>query len=586
METGFVSRLMGVLALFLCAMVSACGRDDIERLIDRLGDHGGRGHGGGDVGSGGRAGHCASDGSAVGMAPATVVATSPDNQATGHDPGTPIQASFSRAMAPGTLNGDTFMVSRDGVGIAGTVTYEVTTRLATFRPQRSLALLGTYTATVTTGATDEGGCPLASSRSWTFTVREGGWGTAQLVENNSGDAFGPQVAVDESGNAMVVWFQRNADRDDIWANRFVSCCTWGTPTLIETDDTGSLQYPQVAVDPSGNATAVWHGAQMGSSDFLIGGNRFVPGAGWGTVGLLGEPADARGSDARVTVDRSGSATAVWSQFEGINHHTRANRFIPGVGWGTPVILGTDADGLAGYAPRVVSDSAGAVTAVWSQNANSRSSLWFSRFVTGSGWTSASLVETAHTGESDTPQIAVDGAGNVTVVWFQADAVFGHVWANRYVPATGWETATQIDASSGSASSASVAVDSSGQAIAVWVQGTGGIFSLWSARFVPGSGWGAPTRVQADEGFPSNAAVAVDPAGNALAVWQQSGATRENIWVNRFVPASGWGTATLLEADDSRYAVFPQIAFDPSGNALAVWAQSDGTESSIWSRNFR
>jgi hypothetical protein len=611
------------LALFICSIVSACSRDDIERLIDTIGDRPGganggsaagvggsadgvggsvaggggsaagvggsaagvggsaAGVGGSAAGVGGSAGQCATDGSA-----ATVIATNPDSQAIGVDPAAPIQATFSRAMAPSTLNVDTLTVTRNGIGVAGTVTYVAATRVATFQPQRSLALLGKYAATITNGATDANGCPLAASRSWSFTVREGRWGTAQLVENNPGDASGPQVAVDGTGNATVVWAQRNPDRDDIWASRFVSCCTWGTPTLIETDDTGPLQSPQVAVDPAGNATAVWHGTQMGSTDFLIGGNRFVPGAGWGAAGLVGNPTDALGRDVQVTVDPSGIATAVWTQFEGINHNTRANRFVPGVGWGTSVILGTDADGLSQYAPRVASDSAGNVTAVWTQNGRTKPSLWFSRFATGSGWTIASMIPGADTNGSDAPVLAVDGPGNVTVVWFEIDPVFGHVRANRFVPGTGWETATQLDASP-EASPNSVAVDSAGNATAVWIQGPPPTFSVWSARFVPGAGWGAGTRVQADEGFPSNATIAVDPAGNALAVWQQqSVAALDSIWVNRFVPASGWGTATLLETDDTGNAVFPQIAFDPSGNATTVWVQSNGTNWKIWARTFR
>lgn len=32
----------------------------------------------------------------------------------------------------------------------------------------------------------------------------------------------------------------------------------------------------------------------------------------------------------------------------------------------------------------------------------------------------------------------------------------------------------------------------------------------------------------------------------------------------------WGTAALIETDDAGSAYSPQIAFDASGNALAVW----------------
>ena len=48
-------------------------------------------------------------------------------------------------------------------------------------------------------------------------------------------------------------------------------------------------------------------------------------------------------------------------------------------------------------------------------------------------------------------------------------------------------------------------------------------------------------------------VAVDASGNAIAVWRQDDgiAFNYNVWANRFVPGSGWGMAELIEtiADD-------------------------------------
>jgi hypothetical protein len=47
----------------------------------------------------------------------------------------------------------------------------------------------------------------------------------------------------------------------------------------------------------------------------------------------------------------------------------------------------------------------------------------------------------------------------------------------------------------------------------------------------------------------------------------------------------WGTAELLETDNAGDAAFPQIAFDSSGNAIAVWDQNDGTRTNIYANRF-
>ena len=60
--------------------------------------------------------------------------------------------------------------------------------------------------------------------------------------------------------------------------------------------------------------------------------------------------------------------------------------------------------------------------------------------------------------------------------------------------------------------------------------------------------------------------------------------RSDIWANRFTPAAGWGVAELIETG-AYTAAFPQVAVDPDGNAVAVWEQSDGIRSNIWANRF-
>ena len=84
------------------------------------------------------------------------------------------------------------------------------------------------------------------------------WGTAQLIEtDNVDDAASPQIAVDGSGNALAVWYQSDGTRTNIWANRF-SAGAWGTAQLIETTNAGQALFPQIAVNGIGNAIAVWY----------------------------------------------------------------------------------------------------------------------------------------------------------------------------------------------------------------------------------------------------------------------------------------------------------------------------------------
>ena len=54
-----------------------------------------------------------------------------------------------------------------------------------------------------------------------------GWGAAELIETeNKGDAGGPAIAINDSGNAITVWQQSDGIRTNIWVNRF-NGSIWG-----------------------------------------------------------------------------------------------------------------------------------------------------------------------------------------------------------------------------------------------------------------------------------------------------------------------------------------------------------------------
>ena len=154
----------------------------------------------------------------------------------------------------------------------------------------------------------------------------------------------------------------------------------------------------------------------------------------------------------------------------------------------------------------------------------------------------------------------------------------------------WGTATLIETdNAGGATRPQIAVDASGNALAVWRQSDGTRLNIWANRFTAAtSSWGTAALIETDNlGDASSPQIAFDASGNALAVWSQFDGTRPNIWANRFTAATNsWGTAALIETDNAGGAVNPQLAFDASGNALAVWQQSDGTRFNIWTNTFR
>jgi hypothetical protein len=103
--------------------------------------------------------------------PPTAVSAGPPSAAAGACPNTMVTVTFSEAMNPSTINATTITLTGPALAaVAGTVSYDVASKTATFSPSASLALNTLYTATVTTGAQDTFANALASNFVWTFTT--------------------------------------------------------------------------------------------------------------------------------------------------------------------------------------------------------------------------------------------------------------------------------------------------------------------------------------------------------------------------------------------------------------------------------
>ncbi|WP_028672398.1 Ig-like domain-containing protein [Saccharospirillum impatiens] len=362
--------------------------------------------------------------------------------------------------------------------------------------------------------------------------------------------------------------------------------TWKVPTLIETDNAGDARDPQIAIDAEGNALAIW--AQIDVTGSNTYANRYTAGLGWGAATLIETNNAGRVGAPQIAFDAEGNAVAVWYQADGIRFNIYSNRYTTGSGWGTATLIETEDAGDAIH-PQVAVDTSGNVLAVWEQSDGNQFSIYANRYTPGSGWGSTTLIETDNAGNARSPQIAFDASGNALAVWKQTDGSGArfNIHANRYTAGSGWGTATliQID-NSGNADYPQIAVDAEGNALAVWSQLDDTRYNIHANRYTPGSGWGSATLIQIDNA--SNAyipQVVFDTSGYALAVWEQYDDSQFNIHANRYTPGSGWGTATLIETDNLGSARSPQIAFDSSGNAMAVWYQSDGTRHNILANRY-
>jgi uncharacterized protein YbdZ (MbtH family) len=291
-----------------------------------------------------------------------------------------------------------------------------------------------------------------------------------MEADDAGDARYAQIDSDANGNAIVVWSQSDGTRSNIWASTYLAGVGWGSPELIESDNSGTATRPQIAFDPNGNALAVW--TQSDGTRYNVWANRYQPGSGWGTAELIETDNAGLAYRPQIDIDASGNALAVWYQSDGTRHSIWSNRYTAGAGWGTAELIESDNQADA-YYPQVSFDANGNAMAVWHQIEGGNYNIWSNYYTVGSGWGSEKLVETNNAGEARNPQVSFDANGNALAVWYQSDGARNNIVSNRYIVGAGWMNVELVETdNTGDAVNPQIKFAANGNAMSVWTQSDG------------------------------------------------------------------------------------------------------------------
>ena len=319
--------------------------------------------------------------------------------------------------------------------------------------------------------------------------------------------------------------------------------------------------------------ALVHCIQLDDGPNDIGGTGGGSGAikTWGTD----RPIHDDGTAPDVAVSPAGNAVAVWAQPGGI----LSSRYTLGREWGTAEAIGQN--DVAAETPTVAMDADGNAVAVWSQFFL-RNNIYSNRYTSNGRWSVPGRLDDDD-GEASGPRIAMSADGSAFAVWSQFDGAREDVWSSRYTRSEGWRSPERIETNSASrASGLQVAVDPNGNAVAVWAHSDGTRYDIWSNRYTPGTGWGMAERIEVNDlGDAREPRIAVNPSGNAVVVWKQPDGTSEKIWSNRYTPRSGWGAAERIDRDDTSTRTGARVAIDAQGNAIAVWSVFSSSRAGIW-----
>lgn len=232
----------------------------------------------------------------------------------------------------------------------------------------------------------------------------------------------------------------------------------------------------------------------------------------------------------------------------------------GLQWEAPIAI--SASGVDASSPLVGVDGSGNVVAVWLENGVVKAK----NLPLSGSWSSASTLSGAG---ASSHKLVVAPNGNATVIWIQGGALM----ASSRPAGESWSSSVTLSGL-GTAASPDLAVDTSGNVIAVWVQTSLTlVVTIQSSTKLNGGNWQAlPDTISTGTSSPSSPTVAIGSAGHVCSIWHALSGTNDVLFsAKKTISSGGWGTPAGMFAVSAAYRHnYPRVAVDATGNAYAVW----------------
>jgi hypothetical protein len=354
--------------------------------------------------------------------------------------------------------------------------------------------------------------------------------------------------------------------------------TWLAPIALSspTEDQGAAS---IGLDRAGDAFAVWWAKSDGS--YVVRARERAAGRHWTAPQDLSARVDYMYFDgADVAVNSAGDAVAVWAAQRGSHWSVESSTRHAGRNWEPPQVLWSrdEPSPLVSFVddPRVALDRRGDAVAMWGFGVvdpdppySGSTELDVAARSGSSGWSAPTTLTRRPFEDAD---VGLDATGDATGLWAEQAEDGSTVVRSAGRPSRGsWTDPARVSpAEERSAQDARLAVDGAGNAVAVWTADPG---LLVSRRPVRGSWTRRPhilSRLRHSRDF--EASLAADAAGDVVVMWQDGELEGRRIvpWIKAAArPRRGaWSKSTKVGR-----GYVPDVVLDPAGAAVAVWRKN-------------
>lgn len=249
----------------------------------------------------------------------------------------------------------------------------------------------------------------------------------------------PAVAMDATGDFVIVWDDNRNDDLDICFQRYTSTgTTVGSNTIVNVNINGADQYaPLIAMDEVGDFVIVWL-IKYQTFTYDIYFQRYTStGIPLGVNTKVNEQAGLAGNTS-FSMDATGNFVVVWSDSRNGDLDIYFQRYASD---GTPLGVNTKVNDDTGNnfqsQPSIAMDAVGDFVVVWYDYRNAKEDIYFQRYASTGAPLGVNIKvnDDTRTANRRVPSISINSAGDYIIVWQESNYVQGthYIFAQKFFP---------------------------------------------------------------------------------------------------------------------------------------------------------
>jgi hypothetical protein len=337
------------------------------------------------------------------------------------------------------------------------------------------------------------------------------WNATKRLTYNSGYSQAPVININSNNHIHVVWTDDTPGNGEVYHKRSTNGgTTWTTKRL--TYNSGYTHTADIALDSSNHLHVVWDDDSSGN---------------W-----------------EIYYKKSTNGGTTWT----------TKRL-------------TYNSGISNY-PTIAIDSSNHIHVVWDDRTPGNREIYHKRSTDeGATWTTKRL--THNSGDSNSPDIAIDSSNHIHVVWYDWTPGINEIYYKKSTNGGAIWTTKRMTYNPGNSAHPEIAIDSSDHIHVVWYDYSPGNWEIFHKKSIDGGKSWSKKRLTYNSGWSTFPDIATDSDDHIHVVWKNGTALDGEIYYKRSTNGgSNWTTKRLTF--NSGNSTIPTITVGSNGHIHVVW----------------